>query len=423
MNIGNNINAGLMNSLYQGNMAQYNNKLYRNFFPPPSNNAKGSGTQLGMDGVSYVNNLRTSSESLSSVLRELSSPTSPHRIVAISSSPGSVSIQHTGSKPSNIASMTVKIDRIATGQSNEGSRMDAKAAFEGGAGTNRFSIEQGGRTTQISVDVREGDTNKDVQQRMADAINKSGAGVKATVEIDSETNTSMLKLESTTTGSDAAKSGFTISDVSGDLVARTDASKVTSVGQDAMFSVNNGPARTSQSNTVFIGSGVTATLNKASEDSATITWGREKSAMRDSVEDLVKRYNNLFSTAAERTSDPRAQNLASRMVNISKTYSNSLSSIGIGFDSSGKMTINSEKMDKAAESGKLDQFFNENRGRNFGFTNQLGRLADSVSRNPGNFVSGSMFGGGLMGNSGYTGYGNPTQFNFFSAGSLLDFML
>jgi len=422
MNISNNLSANLLASLYQGSMAMHANKMNRSFFPLPSNNAKGSGSQLGAEAAGYVNNIRTSAGSLSSVIRELSGTSTSRRIVAISSNPSGISIQHTGSKPQNISSMTVRVDQVATGQRNDGNRLTANAAYEGNTGTNQFSIETGGRTTQFSVNVQEGDTNRDVQQRMAEAINKSNVGVRATVETNAETNSSVLRLESTSTGTDP-RNNFTVSDTSGNLVAQTGANDIARQGQNALYSVDGGPQRSSQTNTVFLGNGVTATLNSASEEAVRITWGREANVTKSAVEDMVKSYNDLYSAAAERTNDPRAQNLASRMLSIAGTYSNSLSNIGIGFDNSGRMTINSDRMNQAAESGRLDQFFTENAGRNFGFTNQLGRLADSVSRNPGNFVSSSQFGAGLMGNSGYTGFGTPTQFNFFSAGSLFDFMM
>ena len=422
MNISSNISASLLSTLYQSNMSLYTNKLNRNYFPKPSNNAGGSSSFLASDAVSYVNNLRASSDSLSSVLRELSSPSSQNRIVAISSSPNSVSVQYTGKKPENIKSMTLQVGQIAAGQMNEGSRMVSDTAFEGTIGTSKFSIEMGGKATQVSVNVRKGDTNAEVQQKMADAINNSGAGVKATVETDSKTNVSMLRIESATTGSDP-KNAFSLVDKSGGLVGHMGANDIARKGRDAIYSVNGGAEKKSQSNTVSIGNGVTATFNKASEETVTITWGHDANATKSTVEDLVKSYNNLYSIAAERTDDPRAQSLATKMVKTSGTYTKSLSNIGIGFDDSGRMKINSEKLNQAAESGKLDQFFKENSGKNYGFTNQLGRLADSVSRNTGSYVSSSMFGGGLMGNSGYTDFGLATQFNFFNAGSIFDFMM
>jgi hypothetical protein len=111
------------------------------------------------------------------------------------------------------------------------------------------------------------------------------------------------------------------------------------------------------------------------------------------------------------------------MSNISGSFSRSLSEIGIGFDFSGRMTLDSQRLNQAAESGRLDQFFTENSGRNFGFTNQLGRLANDVSRNTSNFVSSAIFGTAQSGNFMYGNFGNPIQFNFFSPGSILDFML
>jgi hypothetical protein len=133
-------------------------------------------------------------------------------------------------------------------------------------------------------------------------------------------------------------------------------------------------------------------------------------------------YNSLYSEAAQRTGDPKSQNLALKMVSISKAYPGSLSSIGIGFDNSGRMTIDTSKMNEAAESGKLEKFFTENSGKNYGLVNQLSRLSDSVSRNTSNYVSSSLFGSGLGENFAYSNYGNMIQYNYHSSGSLFDYM-
>ena len=414
----------LFNTLHQGKVAMHANRLSNSLFQMPKNNAPGSGSgSVNADTVRYVSSLRTSADSLASALRGLTGSGSGTRIVAISSNPGVVSIQHTGTRPNAVSSMEVRIDQIAASQANEGNRMTADAAFEGRTGTNQFSIQMGNSTTNLSVNVREGDTNREVQQRMADAINNSNAGVRASVTFDAETNTSMLRLEGNTTGTDP-RNAFTVSDVgSGSLVAQTGANEVARQGQDAIFSVNGGPERRSQSNTVFIGNGVTATFNAASEDAVRISWGQEtnNNVSRSAVEGMVRSFNDLFNTAAGRIGDQRSQQLASSMVNISSAFSSSLSEIGIGFDSSGRMTINQQRMDQAAESGALGRFFNDNSGRN-SFASQLGRLADNVARNPSSFVSSPLFGSNLTGNFGYSSFGNPTQFNPFGSGSVADFM-
>ena len=160
--------------------------------------------------------------------------------------------------------------------------------------------------------------------------------------------------------------------------------------------------------------------SKDEDGNETTTRGVDEKRIKSAVNDMVKNYNNLFSAAAENR-DPKAQNLASRTMNIASAYSRSLSDIGIGFDNSGKMTVDEKKLDAAMESGKLQSFFTENTGRNFGFSASLGRLADSVSNNTSLFVSNNMFGNSLGENFSYSGFGNANSLNTMRSGSIFDF--
>ena len=407
----------LYSKMYQGSMSLNNTKMNRSMFP--ANNAQGS-KQFGEDAVKYVNNIKSASKAISGAVKDLSWSAFTNKTMT-SSNKDVMTVNYTGNNANNVSPMTVKVSQTAAGQQNDGERMNPVASYEGSGGKNQFTIETGGKTTQFEVNVAAGDTNKDVQQKMADAINKAGTGVKATVEIDSATKTSMLKLESTNTGSDP-KNSFTVKDVTGDLTARTGANEIAREGRDAIYSVNGGAERTSQSNTVNLGNGVSATFNKASDEAVTISRGKDMNYVKSAVENLVKSYNDLYAEAAQKTNDPKAQNLASKMINISKTYSGSLSSIGIGFSNDGRMTVDDSKLNAAAENGKLEAFFKDNNGRNFGFTNQLSRLADNVSRNTSNYVSSSMFGNNLSENFAYTGFGDLIQYNYLSAGSLFDYL-
>ena len=421
MRINNNISMlNMFNTLYQGNMSLHSNKLNRSFFPLPGNNAKGTGA-IGTEGVQYVNSLKSSSKDLTSALKELSGPAFSNRTIT-SSDKDAMTVSYSGKTPSSVPQMSVKIEQIASGQQNEGNRLNAKDAYEGAKGINKFAIETGGKKTELSINVASTDTNKDVQQKMADAINKAGVGVKATVATDDKSGASMLKIESEVTGS-SPKNVFTVKDVTGNAAALTGANDVAKAGQDAKYSVDGGPTRTSQSNTVNLGSGVSATLKKASDEPVTVSRGKDVEIAKAQVEKMVKSYNSLFSESAQRVNDPKSQNLASRMVNTSKVYTSSLSNIGIGFDNSGKMTIDSKKLDQAAESGQLEKFFTENSGKNYGFTNQLARLSDNVTKNTSNFVSSSLFGSGLGENFSYSSFGDLIQYNYLSTGSIFDFML
>ena len=148
----------------------------------------------------------------------------------------------------------------------------------------------------------------------------------------------------------------------------------------------------------------------------------EESKSISAVEDFVKNYNDLYSEAIQKQDDPKAQSLATKLLNISKTYSGSLSNIGIGFDGDGRMTINKETMNKAAENGKLETFFTQNKGKNYGFTNQLSNLANNNSRNTSNYVSSSVLGNSLMENFSYSSAGKTNQYNFLNSGWLFDYL-
>jgi len=408
-------NAGissLYNTLFQGKMSMHTNKLSRDLLP--INNAKGSGS-LSMNSLQYISDIKSASSSLASALKDLSGPAFNQQTM-VSSNTDAMTVNFNGKNLGSMSDISVQIDQVAMGQLNEGSRMSATGLYGGDRGVNRFEITSGGKTTQLSVSVAAGDSNRDVQQKMANAINNAGIGLRATVETDSATNISMLRVESTNVGTDE-RNAFSIRDFTGNAVARTGINQVSRERQDAIYRVNGGEAQVSRSNNINLGNGVTATLKASSDQAVTVSRGRDMSQVRGVIENMVRSYNNLFSAAAGNTNDFKAQSLASRLMNVMSAYSRSLSDMGIGFNSDGRLTIDSNRLNQAFENGRVEQFFTENNGRNFGFTANLGRLADNVSNNTSNFVSSAM-----SQNFAYSGFGNPIQQNFFGSGSILDYM-
>jgi len=331
-----------------------------------------------------------------------------------------LSVKYSGTNAGSVKPMNIKVDQMAAGQLNEGARMNANTAY-GASGTSKFSISINNKTTELSVNVASGDSNKTVQQKMADAINAAGIGVKASVETDAKNNASMLKLESTMTGADE-KSKFTVSDVSGNLVARTGANDISKDAQNAVYSVNGGAAQTSKTNTIDFGGGLSVTFNKASDKAVEIKPGKDTDYAKKAVENMVNSYNDLYSAAAVNVNDPKAQNLASKMVSISKTYSGSLANIGIGFNKDGQMTVDAKKLDAAAKDGRLDTFFTEDRSRNYGFSNQISKLASNVTNNTASYVSRNEFRNPLIEDFPYSSYGEILRNNYGNAGWFLDMM-
>jgi len=411
----NSINS-FYNNLYQSKISVHASKLSQDFFPV--NNAKNQNA-ISSNSLQYVNDIKSASSSLSGVLKELSGSAFSQRTM-VSSNTDLMTVNYSGNKINSMDDMTVRIDQTAAGQLNEGKSLSSSGWYEGDRGTNRFTVETGGKTTQLSVNVTAGDSNRDVQQKMATAINNAGLGLRATVETDSKTNRSILKIESSVTGSDE-KNSFKLNDTTGNVVASTGANEVSRENRDAVYSINGGPAQTSKSNTVNLGNGLSATFKEASAEEVTISRGRDMDYAKSAVQSMVGSFNSLFSAAAQNVGDPKAQGLASRLVNVASAYSGSLQSIGIGFDNSGRMTVDSKKLNEAADSGRLQQFFTEGAGRNFGFASQLGRLADNVSKNTSNFVSSNLFGNALSENFSYSGLGDLFQYNHMGTGNIFDY--
>jgi len=410
----------MTNVLLQRGTMQASNAFNRSLFSAGSG-AQSSNPLLSQDSFQRVNTIKTASSNLSSAINSLSRDAFAGR-AASSSNSDAVSARFTGSGTAPARSYSVTVDRIATGQVNEGASMRSEDAYDGASGTQRFSIESGGRTTDLSIEVQDGDTNEDVQRRMAAAINESNTGVRATVETDSDTGESTLRVESLNTGENSA---FTITDEGGEGIASrlgiAGQDSITQQAGDAQFTVD-GRARTSSTNTVSLTDNLSITLNSETESAVTVSVTPDQDRVRSEIENMVNSYNELYSAGLGDSGSPGGERLASTLLSTVRTYASQLSNVGIGFDTTGRMTIDSARMDEAAESGRLERFFTENSGRNYGFTNQLQRTAGNISRNPVNFVSSPMFDGSFENNSFYNSAGFTNQFNLFNTGLMFNFM-
>lgn len=423
MNIGTNYYnymnyANYYNSLFVNTKSIYNNANYNSFLWSNNLNSK---NYFNSDAVQYVRNVKSNSADLKNVLSEISSGTAFNKKTAISSDAESLTVKASDSKYYSFSaqSAAVKIDQVATGQINQGQALEAGAKVGANSGY-QFAVDVNGQAYQFSVNVSAADTNQTLQQKMAEAINSRKIGLTASVSTDADKKTSTLNIQSQNTGNDP-KNRFTVRDVSGDTVAKTGVSTVTQAAQDAIYSVNGGSNKTSKTNTVDLGNGYTATLLKASDKEITVSRGVDKDYALGKIENLVKSYNGLYGATLANPDDVKANRLFNQLINVSKTYASSLAKVGIGFDSSGNMTVDKGIMAQAADDGRLEKFFTENRNTNYGYTNQLSRIADNAYRNTGNYISQSTMSASLSGyDNSYSSYFNTSANNYRAMYSLMN---
>ena len=138
------------------------------------------------------------------------------------------------------------------------------------------------------------------------------------------------------------------------------------------------------------------------------------------VQRIVSNFNSFHGEATRNSGDPKARNLAQRLEFIARIHSERLANIGLDINLDGTLAVDNERLEAAAESGRVEEFFTEEYGRPYGFANQLERLADNVSRHTYNFVSRDTRGDHLTENFSYTPPGVTVQYTAFNVGLLFD---
>ncbi|MCL2227820.1 MAG: hypothetical protein FWB97_09400 [Oscillospiraceae bacterium] len=330
---------------------------------------------------------------------------------------------------------SVDILQVAQAQRNEGASLqsNARAADSGfTTGAHQISINVGNRQFDINFNVSAGDTNRDVQQRIATAINnRNDIGVRATVETGtgSAAGTSSLVLESARTGVDRAGSpNFTVSSGSGNAVAMTGVGETTQQAQDAQFRVNRGftgALQTSRTNDVDLGFGMTAQLRETGN--VQVDMGRDVISQQNAFRHMVNTFNDLVSTA--RDAGRTDSNLQNELAGIVRSSASALERIGISLNQNGRMQIDEARMAAAAESGELERFADSREG--FNFMSRLNRTAESVGRNPAAHADTSQemsvmggFGGGnadfMSGGFNFTPMQSMMMTRFMNIGMLFD---
>ncbi|REC96368.1 flagellar filament capping protein FliD [Kushneria indalinina] len=179
-------------------------------------------------------------------------------------------------------SYDIKINSLATAQSLATTgRADTTSAI----GTGTLSVKVGDKSTDVEI------TDGSLAG-IRDAINKSDAGVTASIVNDGSGTPYRLVLSSETTG---AASKMSLSSDNSDLSALFSGATETVAAADASLTVN-GLAIKSASNTVEEAiQGVTLNLVETTAEGAStkLTVSQDTDSVKTAVQDFVKAYNSL----------------------------------------------------------------------------------------------------------------------------------
>ncbi|MBB5205909.1 flagellar hook-associated protein 2 [Inhella inkyongensis] len=366
--------------------------------------------------LSAYGKLQASMASLRDAAAKLSRTDTFGAVTAASSDPTLVSVSASNGAPAG--NYSVKVDRLAAAQSIATPAIPSGSAL--GSGTIQIDFgkyltdDQGNvnfdadpSRTSLIIPIVSGEEQL---EKVRDKINAMKAGIVASVVSDA--NGSRLVMRGIDPG---AANAFRVT-VADDDGIPDDNTGLSALAFDASTGVNTSNLKQAAQNAkatvdgieiesasnVITGAveGLTLTLNKVSADSATVTVGQDKAALKKNITDFVSAYNSAISLLRDQSKyDPGSktagplqgdsavtsmQNQLRTLVSSSTSLGGSLSRLAqIGLDpgSDGQLKIDNTKLDAAIDKpsdlkGLLSGLDSSDAGNN-GLAQRLRTLADN----------------------------------------------
>ncbi len=285
-------------------------------------------------------------------------------------------------------SFEISVEQLAESQINTGYYLK-KDSMAMPTGSYSFDVTINNTGYEFQFNINPGETNFDLQNKLARLINNANVGLKANVkEYDAE-NAALL-LESTATGIDLGHSTlFDVSDVSdskhGNIVSYLGINEISRYPQNANFTLN-GEKRVSYSNHFTIEGKYDITLKGVSGEDQNTKVGLKPDveSLTENVHRFVGGYNDFIRAANEyRSSQPKSNQLIHEMSRISSLYNNELSPLGISLTEDGTIEIDDTKLISGMEVNGATESLNGIKR----FANAVLNKTNSISLNPMNYVN------------------------------------
>ena len=345
----------------------------------------------GAETTNYAVNMKENARELSNVISSLSSEDTMSVLdkkTAYSSNEDIITAKYIGDSnkaidQDNVPSFQVEVKQLASSQVNLGKFLD-NDQMELAPDTYSFDIEINDTDYEFQFNVEEGDTNKDMMEKLSRLINRSNIGVAASVESDGDIR-SALRLESNATGSLAdEKNIFTVSDENTSKTAGAvnyfGLDEVTSPSTNAVFSLN-GMEHSAYSNSFTIDKAYEVTLKGVNDEDSPVTVGlkADVDSLVGNISGLVKGYNDFLRRANEFTeSYGKSTKFNSEMLRIQNAYRNELDAIGLTFEKDGSLGVDKKLLSQSAGEGDPHDTLRSVTA----FTSALVNKAREISLNP-----------------------------------------
>ena len=287
-----------------------------------------------------------------------------------------------------IPSFEVKVDNLATGQTNIGDYLPSDTKTFLRAKTYSFDLNINDMNYEFQFSIGNSETNIQVQERLCKLINNSNVGLESEILSDGNGNTA-LKINSLSTGLiDGKDTLFTITDFktsqASGSVSYFGLNKIKTPAANANFSIN-GDQHTSYSNSFTVDKTFELHLMDVTgpEESVTIGTKNDVESLVGNISHMVQGYNDFIKSIAEyKNEHPMSNRLLNEVSGIAKYYNETFSTLGLSVSEDGMLSIDKTEMTSSLEGEKMEDLFSEMKN----FTSSLLRKSNEVTLDPMKYV-------------------------------------
>lgn len=313
------------------------------------------------------------------------------RKVAYSSNENLVTATFIGDAPadSHVPDLNIEVQALASNQVNLGAFLPSDSQISLPPDSYSFDVSIDDMNYEFQFTIRDGETNRGIQNRLGRLINNSHIGLSAEV-IDGEEGTSALHIESEATGLKPGKDKlFSISDentskASG-MVSYLGIDYISHSASNAAFTVNGKPKEASSNKFTLDKSYEIQLHGISSEENSVATIGlkADYEALADNVAKLAGSYNDFLKAVDDfKISQNNSGRLKGEMSWITSLYKDNLSLIGLNVQEDGSIGVDRKTLSTAIHAGDADDKFQVVKN----FTQQIFRKTKQISLNPMKYV-------------------------------------
>ena len=255
----------------------------------------------------------------------------------------------------SIPTYNIEVTALASGQTNIGSFLPSAKAIALSEDTYSFDVTINDLSYEFQYNVHEGETNRDVQERLSRLITNADIGLNADLIEDGNGN-SALRLSSTATGiKDGRTALFYVSDENSSktkgCVTYFGIDSIAVSPSNAEFLLN-GEERTASSNHFTIEKMFEVQLNGVSssdQDIAQIGVKADVDSLTENISNLIDGYNSFIDSASGYNSTyPKSRRLVGEMSHIAQLYRTEFEKMGVSYDETGELSLDKETLRKTA---------------------------------------------------------------------------